>query len=97
MMNNEKLKRNIGQAIRYYRKKKGLSQYKLAELTNLSTSYISEIETAKKIPSMETLINIANALEVDIWDLLMPMDLPSNVRTAVKSLLRSSDNNLVNV
>ena len=91
MINNEALKKNIGQAIRFYRRKKGISQYKLAELTELSPSYISEIETGKKTPSLETLLEIAKALDVDLWDLLIPIDLPPNVKIAVKSLLRQPD------
>lgn len=91
MINNEALKKNIGQAVRFYRRKKGISQYKLAELTELSPSYISEIETGKKTPSLETLLEIAKALDVDLWDLLIPIDLPPNVKFAVKSLLKQPD------
>ena len=89
MIKYDELKINIGKAIRYNRKKKGLSQYELAELTNLSPSYISEIETGKKVPSIDTLLNIADALDVDLWDLLIPIDLPSNVKDAVKQLLKT--------
>jgi predicted transcriptional regulator len=37
--------------IRRIRREAGLSQMKLAELCDLSTSFIAEIETGKKFPS----------------------------------------------
>ena len=54
----------IGQNIRTYRTRKKLRQEDLAELTDLSVTYIGMVERAEKIPSLETFINILNALEV---------------------------------
>lgn len=56
--------KSVGINIKKYRLEKGLSQEKLAELTDLSSNYISMIERAEKTPSLTTLINIANALDV---------------------------------
>lgn len=56
--------KSIGINIKKYRIEKGLSQEKLAEMTDLSPNYISMIERAVKTPSLTTLINIANALDV---------------------------------
>ncbi len=41
-----------------------MSQEKLAELSFLSTKYIGMVERAEKTPSLTTLVNIANALDV---------------------------------
>jgi len=49
----------------------GISQAELAELTELSDSYISHIETGLKKISLELLVRIANALEVTADYLLM--------------------------
>ena len=38
---------------------------KLAELLNTSTSYIGEIEINNKVPSMEMVEKIANALNIE--------------------------------
>jgi DNA-binding protein len=46
------------------RKEKGLSQMKLAELCDTSTSYIGEIEIGKKFPSVEMIQQIAAALHI---------------------------------
>lgn len=54
----------IGLRIKDIRKKANLSQESLAELTDLSTTYISLIENGVKCMSLETLVKIANALKV---------------------------------
>lgn len=55
---------SIGKNIRSYRIKKKLRQEDLAELTDLSVTYIGMVERGEKIPALETFINILNALEV---------------------------------
>ncbi|MDE6501941.1 MAG: helix-turn-helix domain-containing protein [Ruminococcus sp.] len=55
---------SIGKNIRHFRNLKNISQESLAEKTDLSTNYISMIERGEKIPSLTSLIRIANALEV---------------------------------
>ena len=54
----------IGKRIKSAREKKGLTQEQLAEQVNLSPMHISVIERGNKLPRLETLINIANALDV---------------------------------
>lgn len=60
----------IGVHIRVMRQKRGLSQEKLAEMTNMSSKYISHIETAKKNASLESVVKIANALGITVDRLL---------------------------
>ncbi len=55
---------SIGKNIRKYRLEKKMSQEKLAELTFLTPNYIGMLERGDKMPSMQTFINIVNALEV---------------------------------
>lgn len=54
----------IGVNIRKCRLSKKLRQEDLAEKTNLSVTYIGMIERGEKTPSLETLINILNAIGV---------------------------------
>jgi transcriptional regulator with XRE-family HTH domain len=54
-----------------YRKKRQFSQMKLAEMLNTSTSYIGEIEINRKIPSLEMVEKIANALEIEPFRLFI--------------------------
>lgn len=60
----------IGNRIAEIRKSQHYSQMQLAELTDLSISYISHIETAKKKPSLESIIKIVNALNITVDELL---------------------------
>ncbi|MBY6758611.1 helix-turn-helix transcriptional regulator [Clostridium botulinum] len=46
------------------REEKNISQSKLAILASISRSYVSEIESGKKTPSLDILERIAEALEV---------------------------------
>lgn len=62
----------IGLNIAYYRKLKGMTQLKLAEQVNISRTHMSNIE-APNMPtsiSIETLLDIADALEVPACKLL---------------------------
>lgn len=54
----------IGGNIRKFRLAKKFRQEDLAEKTGLSTNYIGMIERGEKIPALETLINILNALNI---------------------------------
>ena len=62
----------IGLNIAYYRKLKGFTQLQLAELVNISRTHMSNIEAAN-VPtsiSLETLLKIADALEIPASNLL---------------------------
>ena len=54
-----------------YRKKRRISQMKLAEMLNTSTSYIGEIEINSRIPSMDMVERIANALDIEPFRLFV--------------------------
>lgn len=60
----------FGQKIKFERLKKNLSQEKLAELANLSKNSIGAIERGESSPSLETIGQLANALEMTIADLI---------------------------
>lgn len=55
---------HIGLNILYYRKQRGLTQQALAEMTSYSKNHIQKIETAMAAPSVEALLDIAEALGV---------------------------------
>ena len=60
----------IGQIIKKLRKEQNLSLPKLEKLSGVSDSYISEIESGKKNPSIEKLNQIAEGLDTDIFQIL---------------------------
>ena len=54
----------IGRRIKTARENKRLTQEQLAEYVDLSPMHVSVIERGVKLPKLETLINIANVLDV---------------------------------
>lgn len=54
----------IGSRIKAERRRRRLSQEKLAELINVSPHYIYEIERGLKAMSLETLVNLSAALDI---------------------------------
>lgn len=56
--------KEVGARIRQAREAKKLSQLHLAEILNVSPSYLSNIETGKQNMSIMVLYNLCNALEV---------------------------------
>ena len=67
----------LGRKIRQRRKEKKYTLEQLAEKLDVSTTFIGQIERAKGIPSLETLVKIANILETSTDSLLFG-DLNSN-------------------
>lgn len=61
----------FGQRIGYLRKQKGISQEELAEKVNLSREFISMVENNKMGLGVDSLVNIANSLEVSADDILV--------------------------
>ncbi len=60
----------IGKRVKEVRKQLKVSQATLAEMTGLSVTYISHIETAYKKASLTSLVSIANAAGISIDELL---------------------------
>lgn len=83
----------IGKNIRKFREIKKLRQEDLAEKTDLTTNYIGMIERGKKIPSLETFINILNSLGVSA-DMVLS-DVLDNGYTVKDSLLNEKLEKLV--
>lgn len=63
-MNN--ITKEVGRRIRYYRKRKNLSQEKLAELCNLHPTYIGQVERGEKNASLESICRISEGLGVSL-------------------------------
>ena len=60
----------LGKTIRHIRKKRGLSQSRLSELIDKSPTYLSYIESGLRCISLDTLVDLANALNVTADSLL---------------------------
>ncbi len=64
------VKSRIGLKIKLLRNKLGISQEKLAELSELSKNSIGAIERGTSSPAIDTLERIANALGIELKELV---------------------------
>jgi transcriptional regulator with XRE-family HTH domain len=71
---NGDLKMNLGLLIRKHRKQKKLTLRAVAEKAGISEGFLSQVENSVNSPSVDTLINICNALGVNAGDLLNEMN-----------------------
>ena len=60
----------IGRRVRKMRHLRSMTQEKLAEYANISTVYVSHIETGTAKPSLPVIVAIADALDVRVDALL---------------------------
>ena len=61
----------LGARIASYRNKKGISQFRLALLSDTTQSYISDLERGRRNPSVLVLQKIASALGVEAKDFFL--------------------------
>lgn len=63
------LKKIIGSKIKYFRKRRGISQAQLAEIVNMEMKSLSRIESGHNYPQCENLVAISRVLAVAPWQL----------------------------
>lgn len=61
----------FGTNVRKYRNEKGISQEKLAELSGLHRTYISDIERFQRSIALENIQRLADALEIEVYKLFL--------------------------
>lgn len=61
----------FGTNVRKYRNEKRISQEKLAELSGLHRTYISDIERFQRSIALENIQRLADALEVETYKLFL--------------------------
>ena len=57
-------RRCLGQKINSARKDMGITSEKLAEICDINATYLRQIESGTKVPSMKVFLSICNALKV---------------------------------
>lgn len=80
--------KEISSKLRKARKDKKISQIELANLVNMPQSHISNIEKGKVNISVESLFEIARALELE------PMLIPKRYVNAIKGFVLSKNNSV---
>jgi transcriptional regulator with XRE-family HTH domain len=71
IMDKEKLQLVVGKLLVELRKEAGISQEKLAELTDLERSFISLIERGKRRISLLTLFKLAEAFNMKASEIII--------------------------
>lgn len=61
---------NIGPMVKYWRNRRGMSGALLAERSGISRQTLWNIEHGRHDPALGSVISIADALEVDVEDLI---------------------------
>ncbi len=91
-MNNSKLK--IGEQIKKFRIRKGLTQNDLAKKIGLTEKQISKIETGVHYPMFENFVKIMDVLGVQLKDFDCSLDTKASnviINNIVKTLNKASD------
>jgi transcriptional regulator with XRE-family HTH domain len=65
------LREILAHNLRKKRRNHGISQAKLAEMVNVSTHHIATIETARNYPTLDLVERLANALDIEIYELFI--------------------------
>ncbi|MDR0313934.1 MAG: helix-turn-helix domain-containing protein [Treponema sp.] len=76
--------------LRFWRKKRGLSQLKLSELVNISPNYLNAVENGKNFPSPEVIQYISDTLEILPYQLFLehPIEsIPPGANSIIPNLL----------
>ncbi|MBR4600181.1 MAG: helix-turn-helix transcriptional regulator [Treponema sp.] len=73
-MNEKDLKTIYGKNIKKFREEKNLTQAQLAEEIGIAEKYLSTLETCDKWGSFDTLLALANALEIEPYELFLPQN-----------------------
>ena len=81
-----KMQTDFVENLKFYRKQKGISQEKLAEMCDCATATIGCIEIYRQLPSFEMITKIAAALKIHPADLFLRN--ASSTVASTKEILR---------
>ncbi len=81
----QSLQEVISENIKFYRKKTGLSQLKLAYQLEMAPSYLAEIERGKQYPSIKILEKIADYFGIMPYQLLQPLELTDEDKKQIET------------
>ncbi len=68
-MDRNSTQKKFGAKLAYIRKLKNIAQEELAAMVGISFQYISQIECGVANPTLEKIIKLAEALDVEVKDL----------------------------
>jgi len=84
--------------IKEFRVNNNWSQVALAQKAGVSVNFINDIESGKKWASPATMIKIANALDIQVYELLKPPGLlPDNLNSILRKYTDSVNESLKSI
>jgi len=89
----------LANRIRILRNSKGWTQERLAEEARIHPTYICRIESCKKIPTLHVIVNIAEAFQVDAYELLVDTEKTEEVKykkLKIINMVKDSSPSIIN-
>ena len=80
-MGGKELRAIFGRNVKLYRGRRNWSQADLAEYAKISINFLGDIERGKKWPHPETLVKMADALEIKVFELFLEDETEVNPKT----------------
>lgn len=71
-MGGEAVRQTLSSNIKLLRGRRNWSQADLAEVAGLSIVYLSDIERGNKWPYLDTMVKLARAFKIEVYELLKP-------------------------
>ena len=96
MAKKSSLKDIFSRKLRENRRKKGLTQEKLAEIVGISTHYLAMLETARNFPTADTLERLCAALEIPVYELFITDPSPREEMEQLRQDIVNEINQTVN-
>jgi transcriptional regulator with XRE-family HTH domain len=75
------LKAILSSNLKKYRHRRNWSQFTLAGKINISTNFMADIEAGNTWVSAQTLVKLAKALEIEVYELLKPQNEDTDSKT----------------
>ncbi len=86
---------NVGERIRYFRQKQGLTVNGLAYLAGVSQSHLRDIELGNKQPTIEYLSYICDALKITLEQFFTNEETQDKLLSIIKNLNDEQKNTLI--
>jgi transcriptional regulator with XRE-family HTH domain len=84
-MDGTGVRTTLAMNIKALRSHRNWSQAELAEKSMLSIVYLSDIERGNKWPYLDTMVKLADAFKIEVYELLKPENIPPpTVETTLK-------------
>lgn len=87
------IKEMIGARLKEIRGSKGITQEQLSEMVGINPKYLSSIERGKENPTLNTILKLAETLDVGLNDIFSDIQVedPKNRRALIDSFLDKAD------